>query len=217
MDENDILRPKCYRPDPDLVEYIRKELQMKEIRRTRENAGEDLSDHEKKVEKNLNKTKSKWMDRIFQRTADLIFFLECIATNPELREEFKDEYNNLFRFGVEDPSYYYAFHAIPDRENTFRRLISSVLQLENRRMHDTSMTATYIAQEAIYKKMRKVLEENLGEYDPEIASKISSDIQYCLAWIRFVSVPDEQKTHLRREIDYYNPVLSDLDFPQVNK
>jgi hypothetical protein len=217
MDQNHILRPKRYRPDPSLVEYIREELRMKEIRRTRENAGEDLSDEEKRFERNLDKRKSTWMNKIFQVTADLIFFLECIATNPELREEFKDEYNNLFRFGVEDPSYYYAFHVIPGAENTFLRLISSVLQVENRGMHDTSMAATYLAQEAVYEKMRKVLEDNLGEYDLEIASKISSDIRYCLAWIRFVSVPDEQKTHLRREIDSHNPVLSDLDFPQVNK
>jgi hypothetical protein len=217
MDENHILKPKRYRPSSKLVEYIREELRMKQIRRTRENAGEDLSSDEKKFERNLDKRKSTWMNKIFQVTADLIFFLECIATNPELREEFKDEYNNLFQFGVEDPSYYYAFHVIPGARNTFLRLISSVLQVENRGMHDTSMAATYLAQEAVYEKMQNVLKYNLGEYDSEIASKISSDIRYCLAWIRFVSVPDEQKTHLRREIDYYNPVLSNQEFHEVNK
>jgi len=217
MEQNHILKPKRYRPDPDLVEYIREELRMKEIRRTRENAGEDLSDDEKRFERNLDKRKSTWMDKIFQKTSDLIFFLECIAAKPELREEFKEEYNNLFGFGVEDPSYYYAFHVIPGALNTFLRLISSVLQVENRGMHVTSMAATYLAQEAVYEKMRKVLEDNLGEYDSEIASKIISDIRYCLAWIRFVSVPDEQKTHLRREIDYFNPVLSNPEFHQVNK
>lgn len=211
MHEHGVLRPKCYHPDPDLVEYIREELRMKEIRRTRENAGEDLSDDEKRFERNLNKRKSTWMNKIFQITADLIFFLECIGAKAELREEFKDEYDDLFGFhGIVD----YLYHTVAVYENTFYRLISSILQIENTELRDSTMTATYIAQQAVYEKMRKVLDESGIRYtDPEIATKIIDDLQYNMAWIKFVALPVHSKDHFRRIIDYQNPVLRDAKSP----
>jgi hypothetical protein len=211
MHEYDILTPRCYHPNPDLVEYIREELRMKEIRRARENAGEGLSDNEKRFEKNLNKRKSTWMNKVFQITADLIFFLECIGAKPELREEFKDEYNDLFGFHVKEE---YLHYTVALYENTFYRLISSILQIENTELPDSTTTATYIAQQAVYEKMRKVLDESGMRYtDPEIATKIIDDLQYNMAWIKFVAPPVHSKDYFRRIINYENPVLRDAKSP----
>jgi hypothetical protein len=210
MSENDVMRPKCYHPAADLVQYIRDELQMKEIRRTRENAGEDLSGDEKRFERNLNKRKSTWMNKIFQITADLIFFLECVANKPELREEFKDEYDDLFGLGVNEEYLYYTIEVF---KNSFYRLVSSVLQINNTEIRDSSMTATYIAQDAVFDKMRNVVESSMRYSDPEIANKIIDDIGSSTAWIKLVSLANKQKIHFRREIDSHNPVVQDTKSP----
>jgi hypothetical protein len=214
MAKNDILESKSYRPNANLVQYILDELLMKEIRRNRENAGEDLSHDEKRFERNLNKRKSTWMNKIFQMTADLIFFLECIANKPELKEEFKDEYENLFGFssggeGSDSPER--LFYSVEIHQNTVTRLISSILQLDITEQQDSTMIATYIAQEVAYWKMHNVLTESGMRYtDPEITAKIINDLYYNKAWIKFVTVGIDSRTHFRRIIDYNNPVLGEV-------
>jgi hypothetical protein len=204
MEENHTRTPKCYLPDPDLVQYIKDELRMKQIRRSRENAGEDLLSDEKRFERNLDKRKSTWMNKIFQMTADLIFFLECVANKPELREEFWDEYNNLFGFrGRGDEPLYYSNEVY---ENTFSRLISSVLQKSNIDL-DTSMTATYIAQLVVYEKIVNVLEE-LAYSDPDIVDKITEDFSASKAWVRFLT-RGTAEIPFRRKIESHNPVVQD--------
>jgi hypothetical protein len=214
MDEIVIEEAKRYQPNPDLVQYIKGELRMKEIRRIRENAGEDLSPDEKKLERNLDKRKSTWMNKIFQITADLIFFFECIAAKEELSEEFKDEYDDLFGFGFDDA---YIYYTDVDHENPLRRLVFSLLQVNSTGFLNASMTATYVTQKAIYEKMRKVVSEDIEITDPEIAGKITSDILYCLAWVRFVSKPTTRKTRFRREIDSQNPVLRNMESHGVTR
>ena len=206
MPESHVKRSKCYHPDTNFVQYIWDELRMKEIRRTRENAGEELSGDEKRFERNLDKRKSTWMNKIFQRTADLIFFLECVASKPELREEFKDEYDDLFGLGVNEEYLYYSTELY---KNSFYRLVSSILQTNNMQIRDTSLTATYIAQEAVYRKMQNIVESAIRIPDPEIANKILDDIGSSMAWIKFVSLTNITKTHFRREIDSHNPVVQD--------
>ncbi|MDQ3968010.1 MAG: hypothetical protein M3275_06405 [Thermoproteota archaeon] len=180
---------------------------MNEIRRSRENAGEELSSDEKRFERNLNKRKSTWMNKIFQITADLIFFLECIANKSELREEFTYEYDNLFRLGVDEQ---YLYHPTEVFKNTFYRLVASILQVNNAEIRDTSMTATYIAQTAVYEKIANVIEGSAIRYtDPKIADKITDDIISSMAWIKFISLVDKPRTHFRREIDSHNPVVQD--------
>jgi hypothetical protein len=212
MNKNNVLRSKCYEPDPDLVRYILDELRMKEIRRVRENAGENLSIDEKRFERNLDKRKSTWMNKIFQITADLIFFLECIAAKQELSEEFEDEYDDLFGFGVEDQMLY---HTPGVYENTLSRLISSILQTDDLGTisRDSTTTATYIAQLVVLKKMRLVIEYGMADSDPDIAHRIIDDFRYSLAWIKFAFRPVKLKTRFRREIDSHNPVLKDAKSP----
>lgn len=210
MAKNEISRPKCYPPHPDLVKYIFNELHMKKIKRTRDDAGEELSSDEKTLDKSLNKSKSKWMDRIFQETSNLIFFLECIAVREELNEEFEDEYDELFGFGFEDQDMLYMY---PNNTNTFRRLILALLQTNNKE----SMMASFIAQQAIYQKMKKRIEDSYDWENPDIARKITDDFQYSLAWIKFFYTPGIQKTYCRRKIDSHNPVLKDEKSPEVAK
>jgi hypothetical protein len=227
MPKNHILGPKSYLPNPDFVQYIRDELQMKEIKRAREDAGEELSIDEKRFERNLDKRKSTWMNKIFQTTADLIFFLECVATEPDLTEEFKDEYDDLFGFGVEDDKMMYHMtlklpgtegyvelnptaHTIESYRNTFSRLISSMLQIHDHpttNPDDTTITATYLTQLAVLEKMRPIAKWSIEYTHPHIADRIIDDLQYSLAWIKFVSRPVKLKNHFRRRIDRYKPVL----------
>jgi hypothetical protein len=210
MHESKILRPKGYEPSPDLVQYIRDELHMKQLRRMRDDAGEELLSDEKRYERNLDKRKSTWMNKIFQEMADLIFFLECIATIPELKEEFEDEYEELL--GLSDPEY-----SIDDimLRTSFGRLIASVLQTGNGDSSHPSMIATYVAQVNVYKKIRKVigpddskaLGDTLDAMNPDITEKISDDIRYAMAWTKFLSNAREYKKHHRRVIYGHNIII----------
>ena len=141
-------------------------------------------------------------------TADLIFFLECIAIKPELWEEFKEEYDDLFGFsGFEEPTLYYTATAI--YENPSRRLMYSILQTYSMEFSQSTTTAAYIAQLAVYEKIRNSLDGELKWTDPEITRKVKDDFSYSVAWIKFFSRPVAPKTPFRRIIDSYNPVLED--------
>jgi hypothetical protein len=206
---------KGYQPDPALVQYILDELRIKEIRQTRENAGENLSSDEKRFERNLDKRKSTWMNKIFQITADLIFFLECIADKEELKEEFQDEYDDLFGFGVDDNALYESKAVY---ENTLSRFISSILQtndLYGTTLHSAT-TATYIVQLAVLDKMQLIIEYGMVADDPVVAERMVNDFRYSLGWTKFVKWaihPVKLKTGFRRKIDPHNPVLRDAKSP----
>jgi hypothetical protein len=91
-------KPHCYPPDARLSRYMTQKLIYQQALEKKE-AGETLSEKEMEAVKNegsLRSTKSQVLDEIiFPAMANLTFFFESVARNPELQIPFEDDIKEL--------------------------------------------------------------------------------------------------------------------------
>lgn len=200
---------KYYRPTEDLVNYLKEELQTNRLKRDKVLAGKELSEAEQKLDKNLNKRKSTWMDRIFQDWADMLFFLDFITNFPELKEEFEDELDDLF--GLSYPISgrlqtldYEVADGLP-----WYRFLAAALGESDTDNTSPKMILAGVCQEIIKNKIHSILEDN--EYiqyaSPQVIRRIDEDFGLALSWINYIEKVKPDDRHASRMIEDPNTFI----------
>lgn len=189
---------KRYTPTPMLEKYISEKLQYLK---------------KKESSRALDTRKVHVLDKIFQSMADLIYFLEKIAVNPDLQKVFEEDLWDLFDLRSENYNIAKQLHplfgtnikGIRIQETALTRLIFAIL-MPHKSDHDFRLRLTYILQCVIYAKMWLVLRNEFG-YDSQITKSALEDLENSLGWTGLLgkSKDEYQKSELGRIIDFSAP------------
>ena len=173
----------------------------------------------------LKRHKITILDNVFQSMANLIYFLESIAVNPKLREDFEKDLIDLF--DVDPPleldeekkrikpherkplhPTFQGWARIDLKETTFTRLIYACLIPYEWKPTVFRLQLLYILQNIIYAKAKLVYENKYGVND-QITKSALKELENAIGWINGISKPlFHQKRKSRRIIDISNPYLS---------
>jgi len=132
------------------------------------------------------------LDKLFQSTTDLVFFLEQIADNPKLQEVFEDDLKELFEVKPEhqtkqlSPLFGDELGGIRIRETLFSRLVFASLIPHEEEYDNFRVRLLDDLQSIVYGKMWYMLTQRYSRSDIIVQSAIE-DLQKALGWTHFQS------------------------------
>jgi len=151
------------------------------------------------------------LDNIFQSLADLIYFLETLATNPELREVFEKDLVDLLdpRTGGKVGGLPYSI-ALDQTgiqlmgTNLVRLIYASLIprQSDYKNFRLTLMTQIQVI---IFEKLWYIMQEEYGMTN-QITKSVFSDMRKAVGWVAMLSKPKEfLKDNPNRIINFKAP------------
>ena len=136
--------------------------------------------------------KSRILDKLFQSTADLVFFLEQVADNPKLQEIFEDDLKELFEARPEretkqlSPLFGAEQGGIRIQETLFSRLVFAVLIPHEEEYKNFRVRLLDDLQSIVYAKMWYMLTQRFDMFDI-ITKSATEDLKKALGWTQFQS------------------------------
>ena len=136
--------------------------------------------------------KSRILDKLFQSTADLVFFLEQVADNPKLQEIFEDDLKELFEARPEretkqlSPLFGAEQGGIRIQETLFSRLVFAVLIPHEEDYENFRVRLLDDLQSIVYAKMWYMLTQRFDMFDI-ITKSATEDLKKALGWTQFQS------------------------------
>jgi len=162
-----------------------------------------------------DRKKVDFLEKMFQSYADLIYFLENTAVNPELHEVFKGDLQDFF--DIRAPRQTQQLHTLfgidrtPARiqETAFTRLIfASIVPAEDPGDKDFQtyrLKLLDILQSIIFAKMSFVLRHTYG-VNKQVTKSALHDIETSCGWTAMVGRADYEKDYEpKRILDFPNP------------
>ena len=171
--------------------------------------------------RNWDRKKVDFLDRLFQSYADLIYFLETTATNPELYEAFKKDLDDFFDY--RDPTQVKQLHpeigvgmdGVRITETSFARLIfASILPTDDiaeKNFQKSRLKLVNLLQSMIYAKMWFILQNSFGESD-QVTKSALQDLSSSVGWTAMMWKIGYQEsgTYPRRILDFPSPYAKDM-------
>ena len=136
--------------------------------------------------------KSRILDKLFQSTADLVFFLEQIADNPKLQEVFEDDLKELFEVKPEQqtkelsPLFGSQVGGIKIRDTLFTRLVFASIIPHEEEYNNFRVLLLDDLQSILYAKMWYMLTQRYSRFDIVMQSALE-DLKKALGWTHFQS------------------------------
>jgi len=186
---------KSYEPSKQVKTMIREKLQLLE---------------KDKSSKTWDKKKFDFIEKLFQSSADMIYFLEMTAANSKLREVFEKDLEDLL-----DVRPYRLVHGLPStigmrtgiflsQTNLIRLIYASLIPYEKDYKNFRLKLLTQL-QMLIYEKMGSIIQDEYG-YSTQIAKSVMEDMQRSLGWVAMLSHPkDYEKENPSRVINFRHP------------
>lgn len=186
---------KSYEPSEGLVRFIEEKLELlKQVESSRE----------------WDSKKVYYVDKMFQSLADLIYFLESLANNSELREVFEKDLEELL-----DVRPYNKTRGLPSNvgvstgifltETNLTRLVYASIIPHQKEFKNFRLKLLTNLQLLVYEKMHYIMQEEYGMMN-QISKSIFEDMNRCLGWVTMLSKPKEfQKENPNRIIHFKAP------------
>ena len=185
---------KRYTPSEGISGFIEEKLELLE-------KGESSRDWDAK--------KVYYLDKLFQSFADLIYFLESTAANPELHEVFQDDLEDFFDMRAPrqakqlHPVFGVHMSGIRLVETAFTRFVyASVVPHEDpgdEAFQNYRLKLLDTLQSIIYAKMWFVLRHTYG-VNKQVTKSALDDLEDSLGWTAMVGVPDYEKDYTPNRI-----------------
>jgi len=169
--------PKGYQPSEQIQNLVEEKLLL-------------LKNNES--DRNWDAQKSKILDKMFQSWADMIYFLESIADNPDLQDVFEDDLKELFEVKPPhkvkqlSPLFGVDMEGIRMQETAFTRFVFASLILHEDETDNFRLNLLYELQSLIYAKTWWVMTQSFDPFDIIIKSALE-DLQKALAWTYYLS------------------------------
>jgi len=193
--------PKSYSPSEGMKEFISEKLQL-------------LKKEKSSTEWNTRKART--LDKLFQTTADLIYFLEQIADKPELQEVFEDDLREFFEskrdsdtrqlsplFGVEHGG-------IRIQETMLSRLVFAALIPHEDDYDNFRVKLLHGVQSIVYVKMWWMLTKSFSPSDIVVKSALE-DLEKAMGWTLFQSKSiHDYIQEPKRYFDFHAPYKATL-------
>ena len=170
-------KPKGYEPSASMKDFIGDKLRFLK---------------EEESSRTWDTQKVRILDKLFQSTADLVYFLEQIADNPKLQEVFEDDLKELFEVKPEhdtkqlSPLFGDELGGIRIRETLFSRLVFASLIPHEEEYNNFRVRLLDDLQSIVYAKMWYMLTQRYSRFDIIMQSTLE-DLQKALGWTHFQS------------------------------
>jgi len=148
--------PKSYQPSEQMINFIDEKLQLLK---------DDQSD------RNWDAQKSKVLDKMFHSWADLIYFLESIAENPELQDVFEKDLKDLFEVKPEhkekqlSPLFGIELGGLRIKETAFARFIFASIIPHEDDFDNFRLKLLHTLQSIVYAKTWWMLTQRIDSND----------------------------------------------------
>jgi len=210
-------RQKSYMPKHSLASFMRTRLELIE----QEEKAKELDrpmyrEYRKKITKS-NRMKVHILDKvIFPSIANLVYFLETVAVNPDLRDLFNEDLGDLLDSGKNTPiqiqSNIGTKVGIDIRETMFTRFIAASLMLNQKNLEGEStnfrIKLVQDLQGIIYGKIMEILLTEYGYSNfNQLRESVLDDIRRALGWILFIGNSAQYENKIPRR---------SLGFPATN-
>ena len=170
-----------------------------------------------KPSKSWDKKKFDFVEKLFQSYADMIYFLESTASNPELYDVFKKDLDDFFDIRAPyqakqlHPFIGVEMEGIQIVDTAFTRLIfASVVPPEDpgeEHFENNRLKLTNMLQSIIYAKMWFVLQHTFGN-DDQVTKSAMRDLANSLGWTSMAWKPAYEKDHKpKRYLDFPAPYV----------
>jgi len=132
------------------------------------------------------------LDKLFQSTADLVYFLEQIADNPNLQQVFEDDLKELFEVKPEhvtkqlSPLFGIELGGIRIQETLFSRLVFSSIIPHEINYENFRVKLLHDLQSIVFAKMWFILTKRFSRFDIVTKSALE-DLEKVLGWTHFQS------------------------------
>ena len=132
------------------------------------------------------------LDKLFQSTADLVYFLEQIADNPNLQQVFEDDLKELFEVKPEhvtkqlSPLFGIELGGIRIQETLFSRLVFSSIIPHEINYENFRVKLLHDLQSIVFAKMWFILTKRFSPFDIVTKSALE-DLEKALGWTHFHS------------------------------
>lgn len=169
--------PKSYTPSDGMKKLISEKLQL-------------LKKGKSSTEWNIRKTRT--LDKLFQTTADLIYFLEQIADKPDLQEVFEDDLREFFEVKRDSdvkqlsPLFGVEHGGIRIQETMFSRLVFASLIPHEDDYNNFRVKLLNDVQSIVYVKMWWMLTKRFSPFDIVVKSALE-DLEKAMGWTMFQS------------------------------
>ena len=193
-----MISQKSYVPDVIVTNYMREKLQFGKEKEKLGLRGKDLQ--ENSAYSNLRKRKTDALDRIFVSMANLTFFFECVAKNPDLEELFEDDIKDLLGVRRNDQNTdIYGF--------ILARLLYSILIVHksDNNYNDFRLRLNNLLQQVVWNKASQTL---IDVFKPEGVQPVANDFDRVKAWTAMLAYnvrPEDKKP--RRTFDFHTDEL----------
>jgi len=201
--------PKSYQPSEQMQNLVEDKLRLLK---------NDQSD------RNWDAQKSKILDKMFQSWADMIYFLESVADNPDLQDVFEDDLKELFEIKPShkvkqlSPLFGVDLEGIRMQETSFTRFVFASLILHEEETDNFRLHLLYELQSLIYAKSWWILTRSFDPFDIIVKSALE-DLQKALAWTYYLSktTKDFTANPPSRFLDFSAPYKARLRKKRKNK
>jgi len=193
--------PKSYQPSEQIQKFIKKKLLLLK---------------NEKSDRNWDAQKSKILDKVFQSWADMIYFLESIAENPDLQDVFEKDLKELFEVKPDNkvkqlsPLFGIELGGLRINETAFARFIFACLIPHDDEYENFRLKLLHTLQGIVYAKTDWMLTRSVDRFDIVKQSALD-DMGKAFRWTYHYSKSTKDYTEdPSRFIDFKAPYKASL-------